>query len=311
MQRNNDRRRYDEDYPPIRRNPAPGGVWPGRRRRHPAPFIVLGIFCAVLVCAVLVSLGGYLRIESTESDSARPLVTAEPAINTFKPAENCDEAPAAQTPQASAEKTFPEANGFLILVNWENPVPYDRPPDLVPLTSVFGNEVLLVNAEGSVDRTAGLAAEKMFQDAARDGIGRYRLASAYRSIVYQNRLWNNRRKEDPTYGDDHYNVPVKAMPGNMSEHTTGLALDILAERYDNADDGYGMTPEGRWLYENAYRYGFILRYPKDKENITGVIYEPWHYRYVGVEAAAEIHEKGLCLEEYLGKVPDTETVPSP
>ncbi len=89
------------------------------------------------------------------------------------------------------------------------------------------------------------------------------------------------------------------MPGCMSEHTTGLALDILSENHETANDAYGETPEGRWLVENAHRYGFILRYPEGKEHITGVIYEPWHYRYVGVEAATEIWERGICLEEYL------------
>ena len=130
--------------------------------------------------------------------------------------------------------------------------------------------------------------------------GKYKLASAYRSIEYQDKLWQARIAKDPDYGSDPYKSPVKVVPERCSEHTTGLAIDILSECYENSDEGYADTPEGIWLYENAYKFGFILRYPKDKENITGVIFEPWHYRYVGKEAAGEIYSRGICLEEYLG-----------
>ena len=78
--------------------------------------------------------------------------------------------------------------------------------------------------------------------------------------------------------------PVRVLPGNTSEHTTGLALDILSPRHDEADDSFGETPEGLWLAENAWKYGFILRYPEGKEALTGVIYEPWHFRYVGKQS---------------------------
>lgn len=83
-----------------------------------------------------------------------------------------------------------------------------------------------------------------------------------------------------------------ALPGT-SEHQLGIAVDINADKSKcTNDDVYA------WLAENAYKYGFILRYPLDKQEITGTSYEPWHYRYVGVEAAQEIHERGICLEEY-------------
>ena len=188
---------------------------------------------------------------------------------------------------------------FLILVNWNNPLPYDRPDDLIEQGKLFGDEVILVNGEGSINIYAGHAAKRMFQDAVRAGICRYKLSSAYRSVSYQDGMWNERIKQDPDYGRDPFNEPVKVMPGRMSEHGTGLALDILSSEHENADDSYGETEEGMWLKENAWRYGFILRYPKNKEKLTGVIYEPWHYRYVGEQAAKYIYEKGLCLEEYI------------
>ena len=85
-----------------------------------------------------------------------------------------------------------------------------------------------------------------------------------------------------------------AEPGT-SEHELGLAIDINADLdRSTSDEVYG------WLAQNAWKYGFVLRYPADKTDITGIDYEPWHYRYVGQEAAKEMHKKGLCLEEYLG-----------
>ena len=87
------------------------------------------------------------------------------------------------------------------------------------------------------------------------------------------------------------------MPGT-SEHETGLAADIVTPSYQRLDAGYAGTKAAKWLLENAASYGFVLRYPEDKTEITGIDYEPWHYRYVGVEAAKEIMAQGLCLEEY-------------
>ena len=182
---------------------------------------------------------------------------------------------------------------------------------------MFGNEVCLVNGEGSINKTAGYAAREMFQDAMEDGIGRYKLSSAYRSIIYQDKLWKKRKQEDPSYGADPYSEPVKVMPGKMSEHTTGLALDILAEAYETANDEYGETAEGKWLAENCTRFGFILRFEKDKEDITGIIYEPWHFRFVGRYHATRMAELDMCLEEYIeflneeGYFEDPESVHNP
>ena len=89
-----------------------------------------------------------------------------------------------------------------------------------------------------------------------------------------------------------------AVPGT-SEHATGLAVDIISGQYTGLDDKQGDTAEQEWLMAHCQEYGFILRYPEEKEHITGVIYEPWHYRYVGKQAAEEIHDQNVCLEEYL------------
>ena len=92
-----------------------------------------------------------------------------------------------------------------------------------------------------------------------------------------------------------------AVPG-ASEHQVGLALDIVCSTYYRLDEAFGDTEAGKWLAENSYQYGFILRYPKDKEEITGIEYEPWHFRYVGKEAAKEMTEQKLTLEEYVEQV---------
>ena len=112
--------------------------------------------------------------------------------------------------------------------------------------------------------------------------------SAYRSFNTQNRLYNNYVASDGKANADTYS----ARPG-YSEHQTGLALDVndIEERFEN-------TKEFKWLQNNAHKYGFILRYPKGKEKITGYVYEPWHYRYVGTEIATYIHEHDITYDEY-------------
>lgn len=224
------------------------------------------------------------KVLETEQTSIKPIA----AVTQDQPS---------PTPSETFEKK--EAEGLLVIVNWDNPVSSKRPENLVTLDSVFGSEVKLTNGEGSIHLEAAQAAREMFLAAQEEGIGPYLISSAYRSVDYQTGLFEKRLEQDPNYGEDPYDNPVKVMPGNMSEHATGLAIDILSVEHETANDEYGETPEGKWMRENAHRFGFILRYPQDKEHITGVIYEPWHFRYVGKEAAQEMYELGLCLEEYV------------
>ena len=199
---------------------------------------------------------------------------------------------------AMARQTAPRAEGTPLLVNRENPVPFDHPGRVSDPGGDFWRRGRWSTAKGR--STEAGKRQKDVLAARAEGSADEASSSAYRSIAYQEKLWQARRRQDPCYGDDPYTNPVKAMPGCMSEHTTGLALDILSENHETANDAYGETPEGRWLAENAHRYGFILRYPEGKGHITGVIYEPWHYRYVGVEAATEIWERGICLKNIWG-----------
>ena len=140
-----------------------------------------------------------------------------------------------------------------------------------------------------VNPEANSALEKMINAAAEDGITLY-IKSAFRSYATQQTLYNNYVARDGVAAADRYS----ARPGH-SEHQTGLAFDL-----NSLEQSFGETPEGKWLATHCHEYGFIIRYPEDKESITGYMYEPWHVRYLGVEVAKKVYESGLCLEEYLG-----------
>lgn len=129
------------------------------------------------------------------------------------------------------------------------------------------------------------------------------VCSGYRSIVYQSQLFENKisRLMQAGYSRE-IAEPLAATevahPGT-SEHHTGLAVDIVDASNYNLDETQENTPAQQWLLQNCWDYGFILRYPKNKSDITGIIYEPWHYRYVGREISQAMRDSGLCLEEYL------------
>lgn len=130
---------------------------------------------------------------------------------------------------------------------------------------------------------------EMKNAAARDGIT-LTIVSGYRSYARQEKLYNNYVAKDGRDEADRYS----ARPGH-SEHQSGLAMDL-----NSVEDSFANTKEAKWIAENCAKYGFIIRYPKDKEEQTGYIYEPWHVRYLGVDLAEEITASGLCFEEYFG-----------
>lgn len=142
----------------------------------------------------------------------------------------------------------------------------------------------------------------MFAGAKEDGVNLI-VCSPYRDMSRQEYLFERKMKNYINMGYsyiDAYKVSSQAVtvPG-ASEHQIGLSLDILCDSYNTLDDGFGETEAGKWLVENSYKYGFILRYPEGKEYVTGIMYEPWHFRYVGVEAATVMHDNNLTLEEFV------------
>ena len=174
----------------------------------------------------------------------------------------------------------------LILVNKDNPVPYGYEVELTTLSNGV-----------QVDSRVYPNLQKMFDDMRNEGI--YPVVSeGYHTHEQQEKMMQD--KIDAYMAEGYSRKTAKHMAAKWvakagtSEHELGIALDINA----SADSQTTHEEVYQWLYNNAYRYGFILRYPEGKESITGIDYEPWHYRYVGEKAAKEIYESGLTLEEY-------------
>lgn len=174
------------------------------------------------------------------------------------------------------------SKGNLILVNKYNKLD----SSYVPENLVYIEEPYSPDG-GRMTKDAYEAFKKMVDAADEDGLYLFSL-SPYRSYDLQNNLYEGYASRDGYDEADTYS----ARPGS-SEHQTGLAVDI-----NSVEDDFAYTKEAKWLAENAYKYGFILRYPKGKEYITGYQYEPWHYRYVGTEISKEIYEKNITFEEY-------------
>lgn len=145
------------------------------------------------------------------------------------------------------------------------------------------------NYNPGVDATAESAFKKMQSAAASEGLNIY-ISSGFRSYDYQSGLYERYAQRDGYAAADRYS----ARPGH-SEHQTGLAFDL-----NSIDDSFANTKEGKWVAENCHKYGFIIRYPKGKEEITGYMYESWHIRYLGVDMATKVYESGKTLEEYFG-----------
>lgn len=151
------------------------------------------------------------------------------------------------------------------------------------------------------------AVEALLAAAEKDGIN-LTIISGYRTMDRSHTLYTNKVQEYVNAGYTHDEAVVEAArwvaPPGTSEHHTGLAMDIISSnyytKYSDLVEDFEKEPEAIWLQENCAKFGFILRFPKGKEAITGIHYEPWHFRYVGEEAAQEIMAQGICLEEYLG-----------
>lgn len=180
-------------------------------------------------------------------------------------------------------------NGWnLILVNKNNYIPKDYKFELIELS----------NGE-KVDSRIYPELQKMFDAARAEGL-QLHVSAGYRSEEEQQQLMEEKIEEFELEG--HSSREAKrlvekwvAVPGT-SEHQIGIAIDINADRYAASPALYS------WLANNSYKYGFVQRYLPDKDSVTGISYEPWHYRYVGKEAAAEMHSSGVCLEEYIDRL---------
>ncbi|MDQ0876813.1 D-alanyl-D-alanine carboxypeptidase [Paenibacillus sp. V4I3] len=199
------------------------------------------------------------------------------------------------TPQMNEIKVTKDQiyKGNLLLVNKDHPVPTGGEES--EAVNLFKHKEL-VNGFIVMDNTIRLSPSlvqkfsKMIGAAANDGVNRFLISSGYRDNKEQNQLYKQ-------MGADY------ALPAGYSEHNLGLSLDIGSTQAEMSQ-----APEGKWLKKNAWRYGFILRYPADKTAITGIQSEPWHFRYVGLPHSSIMQEKNFVLEEYLDFLKEKKTI---
>ena len=268
-----------------------------RRKQQQDPLKVLLI---VLLLACFILLGIYLLKEknptpaetgTTTAAQSRPSRT-EPSKTEAPPDTQAPQTEPATTAPTTATPTTTEAapadeSWKLLLVNADHPLPEGFTVSLKELRN--GHHV---------DERIYPELQQMFDDARAAGIYPF-INESFRTAERQQQIMDSYITRYEAQGMSHDEAvkqahSLVAEPGT-SEHQLGLALDIIAE-FD-ADS----TATWNWLRDNAWRYGFILRYPADKVDLTGIDYEPWHFRYVGKEAAREITERGICLEEYLNE----------
>ena len=204
------------------------------------------------------------------------------------------------------EYIYTEDEKYLMLVNPENSCGKYVPDDLV-----YSSDATEYDFSGyNIDRVVLKALTAMCLEAESDGIFGIDITSAYRSYAYQDALFGHycdqEMSKNPslTRKEAEEIVSTYSCRAGTSEHQTGLCVDLRV-RGDNdslLEESFADTGAGAWLAENCERFGFILRFPAEKTDKTGIIYEPWHFRFVGYKAANEMKSSGLCLEEYVEKL---------
>ena len=221
--------------------------------------------------------------------AAVPQLPELPAESLAQPAENG----AQQSPLTAAQAQALLDDPRMILVNRTHPITEDYPVE----TKECGSATAI---NKTLQTEAAEAFLSMQAAAAKDGVD-VRMQSGYRSVSYQKKLYDNKPHYYRDKGLSEAAAREKAAaivnPPGCSEHNCGLAADLNSPEHTTLDTGFADTAAFRWLCENAEQYGFILRYPKEAESVTGITYEPWHWRYVGPENAALLNRSGLCLED--------------
>ena len=267
-----------------------------RRRRSRAIRRVAGL--TVMLCVAAGGISFLLTrravVPSASAASAISMPAQSIADSTVSSAENTA-APANALGLTADEARAMLADPLMVLVNHTSKMPDDYTFD----TKECGSATAVNKTLQTVACDAFLSMQKA---AAADGVTVW-MQSGYRSVKYQTSLYERKTKYYLDKGYDNATAKEKAAavvnPPGYSEHNCGLAADLNSPEHTGLDEGFEKTAAFRWLCEHAGDYGFILRYPKDAEDKTEIIYEPWHWRYVGVENAAKINASGLCFEEYI------------
>ena len=246
----------------------------------------VGIFCIIISRR-------NRTIEAQQKIAAIQSSTPSEAVNTVPPSPSATNAhPQTVVNGGTIENpvtvTIDEANWNLIIVNSGYRIPAEYEPDLVYVCS----------SQEQLDRKAATHYEAMYNAALKDGVT-LTPCSGYRSYETQERNFNRKVEFFEGQGFTAQEAKMKAativVPPGSSEHNLGYSMDIVC-----MEEWFEGTEEFKWLQKNAADFGFIMRYPKDKQDITNVVYKPWHWRYVGVEAAKEMKANGQVLEEYMG-----------
>lgn len=275
-------------------NAGKNGVHPLRptHRKRKIRLLTPLFFCPLIFLCIAAA---YLLVRLPARDSPiEPLaVVSQPIFNeqliSSEPTQNSSLQKAAELP--ANPKPIAADSWKLLLVNPWNPLPEDHSIQTVTLKNGL-----------QVDERCYPDLQAMMDACRADGLSPV-ICSAYRTQEKQETLFQNKvnRLIAQGYTESEATVEagkVVAVPGT-SEHQLGLAVDIVDINNQNLDESQEHTAVQKWLMAHSWEYGFILRYPNGKSELTGITYEPWHYRYVGREDAAQIHALGVCLEEYL------------
>ena len=284
----------DEKPPRAARSGRSSGSDGGRPPRRPsgqnkgkAPAKTIFAWCGILLIAVLVILlFAVFGDQDGDASAASDPSSASAGLSDLPPSESLPLEPVAAP--------IPRDEWYMVLANRDSVLPAE-----------FAVEQTATVGEALVDARIADALRQMVNDAAVAGI-RLKPTNGYRTVARQQELWNARVQKLMTEnGMTQADAEVRALDftsrAGTSDHNTGLGLDIVSEDHPAKDAAYADTTAAAWLAEHAAEYGFILRYPADKTAVTGMDFEPWHYRYVGTEQALLIKASGLCLEEYLAQ----------
>lgn len=288
-----------------------------RRRKSPMPAIMM---IAVLMLAIIIGVAACNHKKNKEEssiqsdsivsesdalqESGREETTSEESssksemTSSSKESESSMSSESSSVSSGSAQNVANQADDWsLVLVNAKN-----------RLSGDYNVKLANVNANYQLDERIVEDMKAMIAAAKADGYS-LQICSAYRSTERSAVLYKNKINQLKNNGLSDQDAAVEAAkwvaPPGTSEHNTGLAADIVSAdyftKYADLEHDFEKFDEFKWLYENCADYGFVLRYPKDKQEATGITYEPWHYRYVGKEHARKIMDQKICLEEYLNQ----------
>ncbi|HEX2939071.1 MAG TPA: M15 family metallopeptidase [Ruminiclostridium sp.] len=263
---------------------------------------------SVIAIAVVLIVGlGAAAVYAFNRKTGKPVSSSKTALSQTSASQVPSKASSKQggSKTSADSSSNSETGSLLMLVNKDNKLPEDYSPSFTEVPSKYYSSS---DKDNRFDSRAASYLEKMMDSARKAGYS-LNIISGYRTYAYQQSNFDRHVKALTAKGESlsqaQADAALSVAPPGTSEHQTGLAADIITSDWYNKNSeltaDFDKTAAFKWLYSNCAEYGFILRYPKDKQSITKYEYEPWHYRFVGVTDAKKIMSSGLCLEEYTKK----------